>query len=86
MPMSSKLESQWLSCCNEMNHVIQLKQHSIFIKDIYEKTKPMQDLSQKPLYDNHSANNCNRMKPALNVRFFLPQNNKIMCKRQQAKV
>jgi hypothetical protein len=53
-----------------MNHVIQLKQHSICVKNIYKKTKPVQDLSQKPLYDNHSANNYNIMKPELeNVSF-----------------
>jgi hypothetical protein len=71
-----------------MNHVIQLKQHSIFVKDIYKKTKPIQDLSQKLLYDNHSANHYNIMKPELNVRFFLPKSDRItkLFKRWQSKI
>ncbi|XP_063493314.1 ankyrin repeat domain-containing protein 26 isoform X7 [Symphalangus syndactylus] len=63
-----------LICSKEMNHMIQIKRHSISAgTDAYKKTKPIQNLFQKPLYDHCSANNHKSMEPELeNVRSSPP--------------
>ncbi|XP_064224648.1 ankyrin repeat domain-containing protein 26 isoform X3 [Aotus nancymaae] len=62
----------------EMKHMIQIKRHSISAgTDAYKKTKPIQNLFQKPLYDNCSANNYQSMEPELeNVRSSPPHSDR----------
>ncbi|XP_075853731.1 ankyrin repeat domain-containing protein 26 isoform X2 [Microcebus murinus] len=57
----------------EMKHLNKKKRHSIStVTDTFKKTKPIQDLFQKPLSDNCSANNYKSMEPELeNVSFPL---------------
>ncbi|XP_054379139.1 ankyrin repeat domain-containing protein 26 isoform X4 [Pongo abelii] len=64
-----------LICSKEMNHMIQIKRHTISAgTDAYKKTKPIQNLFQKPLYDHCSANNHKSMEPELeNVRSSPPR-------------
>ncbi|XP_063636604.1 ankyrin repeat domain-containing protein 26 isoform X27 [Pan troglodytes] len=64
-----------LICSKEMNHMIHIKRHSISAgTDAYKKTKPIQNLFQKPLYDHCSANNYKSMEPELeNVRSSPPR-------------
>ncbi|XP_033064722.1 ankyrin repeat domain-containing protein 26 isoform X2 [Trachypithecus francoisi] len=63
-----------LICSKEMKHMIQIKRHRISAgTDAYKKTKPIQNLFQKPLYDHCSAHNYKSMEPELeNVRSSLP--------------
>ncbi|XP_063566034.1 ankyrin repeat domain-containing protein 26 isoform X5 [Gorilla gorilla gorilla] len=64
-----------LICSKEMNHMIHIKRHSISAgTDAYKKTKPIQNLFQKPLYDHCSASNYKSMEPELeNVRSSPPR-------------
>ncbi|XP_078185751.1 ankyrin repeat domain-containing protein 26 isoform X5 [Callithrix jacchus] len=63
-----------LICSKEMKHMIQIKRHSISAgTDAYKETKPIQNLFQKLLYNNCSANNYQSMEPELeNVRSSPP--------------
>nr|XP_020139677.1 ankyrin repeat domain-containing protein 26 [Microcebus murinus] len=63
----------WLTPFKEMKHLNKKKRHSISaVTDTFKKTKPIQDLFQKPLSDNCSANNYKSMEPELeNVSFPL---------------
>ncbi|XP_011911198.1 PREDICTED: coiled-coil domain-containing protein 144B-like [Cercocebus atys] len=63
-----------LICSKEMKHMIQIKRHRISAgTDAYKKTKPIQNLFQKPLYDHCSAHNDKSMELELeNVRSSVP--------------
>ncbi|XP_045389203.1 ankyrin repeat domain-containing protein 26 isoform X2 [Lemur catta] len=68
----------WLTPFKERKHLNKKKRHSISaVMDTFEKTKPIQDLFQKSLYDNCSANNCKSMEPELeNVSSSPPHSNR----------
>ncbi|XP_023596342.1 ankyrin repeat domain-containing protein 26 isoform X5 [Trichechus manatus latirostris] len=69
MPQPSdpkRLFDLWLTRSSEMKHMIQIKSHSLSaVTNTYEKTKPIQDLFQKPYYDNCSANKYKSVEPEL---------------------
>nr|XP_023404599.1 ankyrin repeat domain-containing protein 26 isoform X1 [Loxodonta africana] len=81
MPQHSDPESLfdlWLTRSNEMKHMIQIKSHNLSaVTNTHEKTKPIQDLLQKPFYGNCSANKYKNMEPELeNVSSTAPCSDK----------
>ncbi|XP_027625653.1 ankyrin repeat domain-containing protein 26 isoform X2 [Tupaia chinensis] len=56
----------WLTRTKEMKQMVQIKEQNIpSVTDTYMKTKPIQDLFQKPLHDTCNANNYKSIEPEL---------------------
>ena len=83
MPRCSKpknhLDSH-VTYSQEVNHVTQMKRHSIYtVKDTYKKTNSIQILFQKLLCDHCSADSYKSMGTELaKIRFYLPHSDRLM--------